>query len=172
LLKNWLSVFEAKKIENFEFENFWNQPVHPDIKAAFDAARNRSQAGATIFDACRHIATNNGWGRKQEAILQAATAPEFEAIIRTLEVDDLRLFMARFLDMCAQPGTYAQHFGSATTFFMDACRNIYNDPTVPRLANLVEVLFKDSKLESHLAQPVVVPVSATAATVAEQTLST
>ena len=56
--------------------------------------------------------------------------------------------------MCVQSGTYKQPFGSATDLFMDACRNIYNDPAVPRLAKLVEILFKNSNLFAHLAPPV------------------
>lgn len=165
LLKNWIDVFEAKTLENFDFDNFWNQPIHPDIQVAFDAAKARSQASSTVFDACKHIVINSGWGRKQEAVLKAATAQEFEAIIRTLEVDDLRLFMCRFLEMCVQSGTYTPHFGTATDCFMDACRNIYNDPTVPRLAKLVENLFKSSKLEAHLVPPVAVPAAIPAALV-------
>ena len=165
-LKNWIDAFEAKKLENFEFDNFWNQPLHPDIRAAFDAAKARSQASTTAFDACKHIVMSSGWGHKQEAVLKAATVQDFEAIIRTLEVDDLRLFMCRFLEMCVQPGSYVQHFGTATNRFMDACKNIYDDPTVPRLAKLVETLFKSSKLEAHLAPPAAVPVAAPAAQVA------
>ena len=163
LLKNWIDAFEAKELENFEFDNYWNHPIHPDIQAAFDAAKAKSQASSSVFDACKHIAMNSGWGRKQEAVLKAATVQEFEAIIRTLEVDDLRLFMCRFLEMCVQSGTYTPHFGTATDYFMVACRNIYNDPTVPRLAKLVEILFKSSKLESHLMQPIAVTVAVTAA---------
>jgi hypothetical protein len=106
-----------------------------------------------------------GWGYKQEAVLKAATVQDFEAVIRTLEVDDLRLFMCRFLEMCVQPGSYVQHFGTATNRFMDACRNIHSAPTVPRLAKLVETLFKSSKLEAHLVVPVAVPVAAVAAQV-------
>lgn len=159
LLKNWIDVFEAKVLENFEFDNFWNHPIHPDIQAAFDAARARSQASATAFDACKHIVMNSGWGRKQEMVLKAATAQEFESIIRTSEVDDLRLFMNKFLEMCVQSGTYVQHFGFATDRFIDACRNIYNDPTVPRLAKLIEILFKSSKLEAYLTRPAAVPAA-------------
>jgi hypothetical protein len=169
-LKNWIDTFEEKKLENFEFDNFWNQPLHPDIRAAFDAAKARSQASSTAFDACKHIAMNRGWGHKQEAVLKAATVQDFETIIRTLDVDDLRLFMCRFLEMCVQPGSYVQHFGAATNRFMDACKSIHNDPTVPRLAMLVETLFKSSKLEAHLALPVAVSVAAPAAQIAAATL--
>lgn len=127
-----------------------------------DTAKARSQAHSTVFEVCKHIAGNSGWGRKQEAVLKSTTTQDFEAIIRTLEVDDLRLFMFKFLEMCVQSGTYKQHFGSATDFFMDACRTIYQDPAVPRLAKLVETLFKSSKLEAHLVQPNAFPAAAQA----------
>lgn len=166
MLKNWIAAFEAKQIENFDFDNFWNQPIHPDIQIAFDAAKAKSQASSTVFDACKQIVISSGWGRKQEATLKSATVQDFELVIRTLEVDDLRLFMCRFLEMCVQPATYKPNFGSATDYFMEASRNIYNDPTVPRLGKLVEILFKSSKLEFHLAPPVAVPAAVSVAQVA------
>lgn len=160
MVKAWIAAFEAKKIENFEFENFWAQPVHPDIQAAFDAAKARSHASSTVLDACKHIARNTGWGPRQEAAMRAATVQDFESVIRDADVEDLRLLMGRFMEMCVQPGGYASHFGNATNVFMDACRNIYNDPAVPRLSRLIETLFRNAKLESHLASPPTASIAA------------
>ena len=157
LVKNWIDTFKAKNLENFEYENFWNQPIHPDIEAAFDAAKAKSQAKSSVFDACKHIAENSGWGSKQEAILKASTVQDFESMIRTLEVEDLRLFMCKFLDMCIHSGTYKEHFGPAIDHFVEACKNIYNDHSVPRLGKLIENLFESSKLKSRLIPPAEAP---------------
>lgn len=157
MVNGWVAAFEEKKIENFEFENFWGHPIHPDIQAAFDAAKARSHASLTVFDACKHIVMYSGWGSKQEATLRAATVQDFEAVIRNIEAAHLRLFMGRFMEMCVQAGTYSDHFGNATNVFMDACKNIYNDPAVPRLAKLIETLFKNANLEAHLALPLTAP---------------
>ena len=157
LVKNWIDTFKAKNLENFEYENFWNQPIHPDIEAAFDATKAKSQAKSSVFDACKHIAENSGWGSKQEAILKASTVQDFESMIRTLEVEDLRLFMCKFLDMCIHSGTYKEHFGPAIDHFVEACKNIYNDHSVPRLGKLIENLFESSKLKSRLIPPAEAP---------------
>jgi len=154
MVKDWIAAFEAKKVENFEFENFWGQSVHPDIQAAFDAAKARAHANSSVLDACKHVVLNSGWGPKQEAAMRSATVKDFEAVIRDAEVDDLRIFLGRFMDMCVQPGAYSAHFGNATNVFIDACKNIYNDPSVPRLAKLIESVFKSAKLEARLAPPV------------------
>lgn len=138
-----------------DFDNFWNRPLHPDIKAAIDVAKARLQSRATILDACSVIVNNRGWGRKQEAVLKAATVADFEAIIRTLAIEDFKLFMSGFVDMCVHSQTYKAHFGSATANFLIACRNIRNDPTVPRLGAVIENILRSSRLESHLIESAV-----------------
>ncbi|PHM20490.1 MAG: hypothetical protein CK604_06075 [Curvibacter sp. PD_MW3] len=86
--------------------------------------------------------------------MRSATVKDFEAVIRDAEVEDLRIFLGRFMEMCVQPGANSAHFGNATNVFIDACKNIYNDPSVPRLVKLIESLFKNAKLESRLSPPV------------------
>ncbi len=153
MLNNWLTAFKEKQHENFAFENFWNQPIHPAIQAAFDAEKAKAQTKSTIFEACKHIATQNGWGQKQEATLKTATVQDFEWTIRTLEASDLRVFMLKFLEMCVQAEHYKKNFGSATDNFLVACRNIYSDQTAPRLSKLIDLLLKDAKLQSQLNPP-------------------
>jgi hypothetical protein len=155
LIKAWIDRFEERSIQGMDFDSFWNHPLHPDIKAAIDAAKARSQSHATIFDACSVIVNNRGWGRKQEAVLKAATVADFEATIRTLAIEDFKLFMSGFVDMCVHSQTYKAHFGSATENFLAACRNIRNDPTVPRLGATIENILRSSHLESHLIEPTV-----------------
>jgi hypothetical protein len=150
-IRSWVDAFEAKNIEDIEFDNFWNRPLHPTIKGAFDEAKARSQSRATILEACSVIAHNGGWGQKQEAVLRAASIGDFEVAIRTLDVEGFKLFMSHFADMCVHSETYRAHFGSATDNFLIACRNIHNDPAVPRLSQIIQNILKSSRLDSHLA---------------------
>jgi len=154
MINTWIATFQKCEIDGFEFDNFFNQPLHPLIKSAFDAAKASAHAKTTVFDACKHVVVSRGWGHKQEAVMKSASVKDFEATIKSLEYDDLRLFMCRFLEMCVQPETYRQPFGPATENFIEACRNIHGDSTSGRLAKLIRLLFKDAKLDAQLIQPV------------------
>lgn len=55
-------------------ENPFNNPLHPDIRAAFDTAAAHVQAQATVVQACKHIIENSGWGTLQEVAMKRATA--------------------------------------------------------------------------------------------------
>lgn len=68
-------------------------------------------------------------------------------------MDDLRLFLCRFLDMCVHKAIYTSHFGSATDNFMQPCRDIVADPCQARLGALITLLFKGAKIESELIAP-------------------
>jgi hypothetical protein len=85
--------------------------------------------------------------------MRAATAGEFESIIRNLDTDDLRLFMIRMLDMRLQRQTYDAQFGSATDRFVEACRNIVLDPTSGRLGTLIKNLFDNANIGSEVESP-------------------
>ncbi len=153
MVDHWIAAFQQKSVDGFAFDNFFNQPLHPKIRAAIDEAKANAHATATVFDACSHIAKYGGWGHKQEAVMKASSIKDFEETIKSLKVDDLRFFMCRFLEMCVQSATYKQHFGTATDNFIQACRNIHVDPQAGRLSKLIEQLFKDAKLEAVLVPP-------------------
>ena len=152
IVNNWIAAFRKRDVQNVSFENFFQQPIRPRIEAEFNAAKAAAKAKITVFEACKHIAKNNGWGHKQEAVMRAAMPRDFEATIKSLDADDLKLFMLRFLDMCVHRSTYQAHFGSATDHFIEACGNIYSDPGSGRLGGLIKLLFKDAKLESELVR--------------------
>ncbi|AVS65175.1 hypothetical protein C8245_05170 [Paracidovorax avenae] len=161
MIDAWIAAFKASNPEVGDFENFWHRPIHPRIKAELDALKAAAQAKTTVFDACEYVAKNSGWGHKQEAAMKSASVADFDATIKSLEVDDLRLFLCRFVDMCVHKGTYAPHFGSATDNFTQACRNIVADPGQARLGALITLLFKGAKIESELVAPTNVAAAAT-----------
>lgn len=165
IVDKWIASYQSKNPDFSEVDNFFRQPIHPRIQAVLDELKAAAQAKTTVFDACEYVAKNSGWGHKQEVAMKSASVADFEATIKSLEVNDLRLFLCRFVDMCVHKGTYLPHFGSAMDHFTQACRNITTDPDQARLGALIKLLFKDAKIESELNLPAAV------ALVAEETES-
>lgn len=149
----WIAAFEAGDHHDVEDDNPFNNPIHPDIKAAFDAAKANVQASATVVDACIDIIDNSGWGTLQEVAMKRATATDFDVAIRGMDIDTLRRFMRRMIEMRLQRATYDAHFGTATQHFIDACRAISNDSNSPRLAALIKKLFARTALAVELTPP-------------------
>lgn len=158
MLEGWIAAFKAKQFEDFDDENPFSRKVLPEIQAEFDAIKIHAQAKMTVFDACEFIVKNSGWGTRQELAMKAATVDDFEAVIKTIDIKGLRLFMRRMLEMTMQPGSYRDHFGHATDRFAQACQKIVLDPASGRLGKLVKGLFADSKLSHLVEPPVVLPV--------------
>lgn len=150
IIDGWIAAFRASNPAEVNDENPFNRPLHPAIKAEFAAIEAQAQANTTVIEVCMHIIENNGWGTLQEVAMRQATATDFEAAIRGMEIDELRRFMRRMIEMRLQRATYDQHFGSATERFVEACRTIANDAASPRLAGLVKRLFEGTTLASEL----------------------
>lgn len=151
MLDSWITAFKAKNYDDFDDENVFGRKVHPAIQSEFDAIKTHAQAKLTVFDACAFIVKQRGWNERQELAMKAATAADFEAAIRTIDIKDLRMFMRRMLEMTMQPGGYRETFGHATDRFVEACKNIVQDPNSDRLGKLIKSLFTTSKL-SHLVE--------------------
>ncbi|HEU6456570.1 MAG TPA: P-loop NTPase fold protein [Roseateles sp.] len=149
----WIAGFRANPPENINFENPFNKPLHASIAAEFDAAEAQAQASTTVLDACMYIIDRSGWGTRQKIALQGATAADFEAAIRTMEVEKLHRFMRRMMEMRIQHGNYDHHFGSATQRFVEACRAIVNDAASPRLGRLIKRLYAPTVLAAELNPP-------------------
>lgn len=151
IIDGWISAFKAKNPTAVNDDNPFNNPLHKDILAEFAAIKTSAQTKSTVVDACTHIIENNGWGTSQEVTMSQATAGDFEAAIREMEdLDKLRRFMRRMIEMRLQKGTYDSHFGGATERFVDACRIIAGDTSSPRLAGLVKKLFESTALATEL----------------------
>ncbi len=85
--------------------------------------------------------------------MKRATVADFDAAIRGMDIDSLRRFMRRMIDMRLQRATFDAHFGTATQHFIDACRAISNDSNAPRLAGLIKKLFASTALAAELTPP-------------------
>lgn len=82
--------------------------------------------------------------------MQAATVDDFTRTILSIRGQQLKVFMLKNLDIYANRGTYAQHFGSGPQHFLEACQRILVERAGTRWASLIENLFKDSKLDTDL----------------------
>lgn len=155
LVQAWISSFRAKRSERdtTNDDSLYHQPLHPDIKAEFAEIQAHAQSQATVFNACMHIIDNSGWGAMQEAVMKNATVQDFESTLRELGMDDFRRFTRRMLDMWLQRKQYESHFGSAMDQFVEACKNITNDPSSARLGALIKRLFQEAGIESELSAP-------------------
>lgn len=150
IVQGWLAWFRAQNHEDIGNENPFGRPLHADIKREFDAIQARAQIKTTVFDACMHIAKHRGWGTREEVAMKTATAADFEATIKGLEIEDLRAFMRSMLEMRVQRQAYDHHFGAAVDRFAEACRNIANANDSGRLGTLIRRLFEDAKIDSDL----------------------
>jgi hypothetical protein len=146
----WINALKFKNPDGVDFPVFFRDKLHPRIQAEFEAAKAMAQAKISVYDACLHVAEHNGWGSRQEIAFQSATVHDMEIIIRKGAIPDMRFFLAKMLDLCTNKESYERHFGSAMDNFIQACKNIAQDPQSGRLGKLVEKLFADSKLESLL----------------------
>lgn len=155
VVDGWIEAFKATNPTTVNDDNPFDNPLHPKIQAEFAAIEATAQANATVVDACMDIIENSGWGTLQEVAMRRATAADFEAAIRGMEdLDKLRRFMRRMIEMRLQRKMYDTHFGTATERFVEACRNISNDAASPRLAGLIKRLLEGTALALELVQPV------------------
>lgn len=152
IVNGWIQAFRADNPNTVHDDNPFQNPLHPSIQAEFAKIKANIQANTTIGQACMDIIENGGWGTLQEVAMQRATAADFEDAIRNMDdLDKLRRFMRRMIEMRLQRDMYDHHFGTATERFVEACRAIANDTKSPRLASLVKRLFGGTAIASELA---------------------
>lgn len=153
IVEGWVAAFKAQKHEQIDDDNPFNRPLHKAIATAFATINAQAQARTTVLDACTHVMEKGGWGTMQEVAMKGATAADFESAIRNMDIEKLRRFMRRMIEMRLQRKTYDPHFGMATERFVEACRTIVNDPASSRLAALIKRLFDGASLVSELIPP-------------------
>lgn len=150
IIDRWVESFRANPPPQVSDDNPFNRPLHPSIKAAFAAINAKAQDRLTVVDACTTIIEQSGWGAMEEVAMRRTTVADFETAVREMDVDSLRKFMRRMIEMSLQPQAYKQHFGDATDRFVEACRLIANDQNSPRLARLIRLLFARTALAPRL----------------------
>lgn len=150
ILSKWIAAFHSKNKEGAQLYNLVSCKLHPRISAEFNTEEIKVQSETSVYDACRYVAEHNGWGSRQEIAFKSATVKDMESIIRNSKIPDMRFFMAKMLDLCIHKERYEQYFGSAMDNFIQACRNITQDPLSARLGNLINKLFTEPELKKLL----------------------
>ena len=79
------------------------------------------------LDACSYIIENRGRGKSQEMALKLATADSMEVAIRQASTRDLRVIMARMIELTANKANHEKNFGPAMDKLVEACRRITRD---------------------------------------------
>lgn len=78
-------------------------------------------------------------------VMAAATAEDFEVLIRTLEISEFKILFHQMMEFLTKKSVYGDEFGAGADRFAEACRNIVTTPNAGRLGKLIKVLFEDAK---------------------------
>ena len=129
--------------QKFILDNWANQPLHPEIKSAYKDIHAKLGNKRTLLDVCLHLAQSDGWGASDEATMQSATVDDFKKTIFSLHGEQLKMFILKNIDIYANRGTSEKHFGSAPTYFLEACRMIQTERAGTRWPSFIESLLKN-----------------------------
>ena len=151
LIKEWIAAYRARNNSNEVSGDVVSNPqLHPEIRAVFAETNAGVEARTTVVDVCMHIIENSGWGPMQEVVMKRATRSDFELAIREMDIKKLQRFMRRMMEMRFQRQNYVEHFGTAIERFVEACGNIANDESSPKLAGLIKSIFAGTAIASEL----------------------
>lgn len=147
----WLAGFREKQLASVDFDDPFERELHPRIKTEFEEINAHAQASTSLYDACIYLATHDSWGPRQAIVLKSATTQDMQKIIKEKSSTELRKFMLKMMDLCESKDSYEPHFGSAMDRFVEACRDIVNDPDVHgRLNEIIRRVFRNSNMEAEL----------------------
>jgi hypothetical protein len=140
LITNWLRAFNAVERTQFHFDETFDRPLHPQVKAAFVALEARLYPKPSLVDACLRIASNE-FGSAERAALLDATPETYRLAIKSLAGPDLRAFLRENIKLYVRRSQYESEFGGAMEHFATACRTICIENEMPRLRRLLRLTF-------------------------------
>jgi len=127
--------------------------VHPLIQAEFDAKKDEAQAYLTILQVCKYVAEHRGWGPRHRIVMRSSTAEDFEQLIRTLPVADLKILVWQMMEFLTKRAGNSEEFGFGADRFAEACRKIVLDQASGRLGKLIKAIFEEAKVPEVLQPP-------------------
>jgi hypothetical protein len=122
--------------------------LHPRIREEYENLAKLGVAKRSLPDVIKSIIEKSGWGDEEKAALRAATPADFEAAIRDLTGDDLKLFLVKNIELFVNREQYREHFGSAMDNFLAACKDLSTKDD--RLAFVVKGAFARANLRATL----------------------
>lgn len=150
----WIEKFKTQVIEFSDDDFPFRRTVsHPLIQAEIEAKRVNAQARMSLFEVCEYVAKHSAWGTRHKLAMLSSTTEDFENLIKSLEISDLKIFVHQMMEFLTKKDVYGDEFGSGADRFAEACRNIVNAPDAGRLGKLIKALFEDAKISELLAPP-------------------
>ena len=144
----------------FAIDNFFGQPLDPQIKQAFESARASTAKSATLLEICLRLASSSGWGPEEEAVMNSSTVDSYKQTILDTCGQERKVFLLKNAEWLANDDTYRKHFGVAIDNFVEACRRICLAKQGTRWPKLLRDVFKDAKVEHLLDEQYLVTVQA------------
>jgi len=152
-IDTWVADFE-KRTAGVQFvpadSPFAPPPMHAKIVGALKAAEARSSKTPSLQEVCAKVTIERGWGNTEERVMRASSPEAYEAEIRALAGHDLKVFLLGNVDLYVHRATYEKHFGDAMQNFVAACRSIHKCSDSPRLAEVIEMIFRESSIAAVL----------------------
>lgn len=146
---NWIGEYERKELtddDSYELRRFTMRALHPEIEQAFAQRERHNVANTSIVDTCIYLATNNGWGTRQQFSMKSATLEDMDAALRQSAIEDFRTFMIKMVELCVSKEMNTHYFGTAMDHFEAACRRIVETEADSRLATIIRWNFKEANL--------------------------
>lgn len=123
--------------------------LHPEVAAKIKALTEISNPPLTICEAVERIVRTSGWGDREIAAFANSTVSDYEAAIRTLTLEPLRIFIVRHVGWLSEDFG-GDHFKKATENFTVACKKIYGADPTGRLSQMIKRSFAEVGKEALL----------------------
>ena len=123
--------------------------LHPEVAAKIKALTEISNPPLTICEAVERIVRTSGWGDREIAAFANSTVSDYEAAIRTLTLEPLRVFIMQHIGWLS--GDFGgDHFKKAAENFTVACKKIYGADPTGRLSQMIKRSFAEAGKEALL----------------------
>lgn len=125
--------------------------LHPQIADKVRAIRTKTFPPRSLREAILHIVLERSWGGQEEQALLQSSAQTYRETLEQLTARDLRRFMQQHAEWIKSQSTWPP-IVSATTHFIEACRDIQLNPTPGRLASIIAWYMEAEGLSGLLEQ--------------------
>ncbi len=142
-VRNWLP-------SDYDASRYSANIIHPALRAEINDLQSKYNSSMQPLDAVLKIDANSSWGTREEISLRSATVSDFNYIISTCSIENLKPFMRRMIDWSSQRENYVVHFGSATDNFIEACKILISNEPNSRLSQVVKFAFDEVKQSTLL----------------------
>lgn len=146
-INKWVKHNQSTSDLNIPFD----YKLHPKIQEHLDAMTEECNAKKSVLDVVLYIYAHSSWSTVHSSVLKKATTDDFEYAIRNTEnIEDFKDFMLQMTEFAMNRTSHNQTFGTAVEHFIQACKNIVNNPDETRLGSIIKTIFENRKLEVEL----------------------